>query len=124
MCRRRCSATSSCAPTPGCTCCVARPVTTSTSPRCPRSWRPGGARHREAFAGSPEVGAPGEGRPYLRSGGAYLIPGGPGAIGLATARSFAATRPDVRLTLLSRSGLPDPGGWDALLAAEPGSAVA
>ncbi|GIF12569.1 type I polyketide synthase [Actinoplanes teichomyceticus] len=84
----------------------------------------GETRYHEYFAELPEVQEPGQSRPYLRSGGAYLITGGTGAIGLAIARSFAAAQPDVHLTLLSRSGLPEPAEWDAVLAADPDSAVA
>ncbi len=84
----------------------------------------GGTRHHEYFAELPEVEEPGHSRPYLRSGGAYLITGGTGSLGLAIARSFAAAQPDVHLTLLSRTGLPPEPEWEAVLAADPAGATA
>ncbi|WFE29985.1 SDR family NAD(P)-dependent oxidoreductase [Solwaraspora sp. WMMD791] len=62
-------------------------------------------------------------RPYLRSGGTYLITGGTGALGLAVARDFATAQPDITVVLLSRSGLPPREQWDELLAAAADRAV-
>ncbi|HSG41351.1 MAG TPA: SDR family NAD(P)-dependent oxidoreductase, partial [Thermoanaerobaculia bacterium] len=45
--------------------------------------------------------------PPLRRGGAYLITGGLGGIGLHLAEHLAETVPDVRLVLVGRSGLPE-----------------
>ena len=56
----------------------------------------------------------------LRPRGVYLITGGLGGLGLALAQRLAAAGP-VRLTLVSRTGLPDPARWDTLTA-DPGCA--
>ncbi|KXK61589.1 hypothetical protein AWW66_12655 [Micromonospora rosaria] len=82
----------------------------------------GDQRLREVFVEVPEIEPTvvAEGpRPYLRSGGTYLITGGTGALGLAVARDFATARPDITLVLLSRSGLPPAEEWAELLAAAP-----
>jgi acyl transferase domain-containing protein/acyl carrier protein len=51
----------------------------------------------------------------LREGGAYLVTGGLGGIGLALAEELARTV-RARLVLTGRSGLPDRDTWDARLA--------
>jgi surfactin family lipopeptide synthetase A len=71
----------------------------------------GDAVHRESFTELPEI--PPVRETYLRPGGAYLITGGLGGIGLAVARHFAATAPGVHLYLLGRTPLPPRSGWDA-----------
>lgn len=48
--------------------------------------------------------------PVIRPGGAYLISGGLGGLGRAVAQWLAGT-PDVALTLLGRSSVPDPAAW-------------
>lgn len=87
----------------------------------------GGQRMREVFVEVPDieltVGAPGP-RPYLKSGGTYLITGGTGALGLAVAKDFATAQPDITVVLLSRSGLPPRELWDELTGSDPNSAVA
>ncbi len=58
---------------------------------------------------------PDAGSVRLREGGAYLVTGGLGGIGLVLAEELArAVR--ARLVLTGRSGLPDRGTWDARLA--------
>ncbi|MDQ1290196.1 MAG: hypothetical protein QG622_3762, partial [Actinomycetota bacterium] len=52
--------------------------------------------------------------PYLRPGGAYLLTGGTGGLGLAVARRFAEQCPGIALYLLSRSGLPPRDRWEEL----------
>ena len=76
----------------------------------------GTAKYRESFAELPEIPAVREA--YLRPGGAYLIPGGLGGIGLATARHFAAAAPGIHLYLLGRTAVPPREEWDAI-AADP-----
>ncbi|NYI04599.1 SDR family NAD(P)-dependent oxidoreductase [Allostreptomyces psammosilenae] len=76
----------------------------------------GTEKYRESFAELPEVPAVRDA--YLRPGGAYLITGGLGGIGLETARHFAASAPDVHLYLLGRTALPPEAEWDAV-AADP-----
>ncbi|SEH43087.1 non-ribosomal peptide synthetase/type I polyketide synthase [Magnetospirillum fulvum] len=53
----------------------------------------------------------------LRRHGVYWITGGLGGVGLGLARELAA-RFQARLVLTSRTGLPDPGNWDALAQGE------
>jgi hypothetical protein len=65
----------------------------------------GEQRLREVFAELTEIESVGDGR-YLRPGGTYLITGGTGALGFATARAFAARQRGINLVLLSRSGAP------------------
>jgi phthiocerol/phenolphthiocerol synthesis type-I polyketide synthase B len=76
----------------------------------------GTSKFREFFAELPEVPAVRD--EYLRPGGAYLITGGLGGIGLAVARHFAARQPGIHLYLLGRTALPPAAGWDAV-AADP-----
>lgn len=57
-------------------------------------------------------------RPRLRQGGAYLITGGLGGIGLALAEHLARTQ-QARLALVGRSSLPPRGEWPAILRAQP-----
>lgn len=76
----------------------------------------GADKYRESFAELPEVDAVRD--TYLRPGGAYLITGGLGGIGLETARHFAAGAPGVHLYLLGRTALPPETEWDAV-AADP-----
>ncbi|GAA3493599.1 hypothetical protein GCM10019016_006980 [Streptomyces prasinosporus] len=76
----------------------------------------GADKYRESFAELPEVPAVRDA--YLRPGGAYLITGGLGGIGLETARHFAAGAPGVHLYLLGRTALPPEAEWDAV-AADP-----
>lgn len=87
----------------------------------------GEQRLREVFVEVPELelttAAPGP-RPYLKSGGTYLITGGTGALGLAVARDFATAQPDITVVLLSRSGLPPRAQWDELTTADPAAPVA
>jgi len=59
----------------------------------------------------------------LRPGGAYLVTGGTGGIGLALAEMLARAA-GARLALLGRSGLPPREEWDRRLAAEPEDRVA
>lgn len=73
-------------------------------------------KYRESFAELPEIPAVRD--TYLRPGGAYLITGGLGGIGLETARHFAAGAPGIHLYLLGRTGLPPRAEWDAI-AADP-----
>ncbi|MGW4021788.1 SDR family NAD(P)-dependent oxidoreductase [Streptomyces sp. NPDC005009] len=73
-------------------------------------------KYRESFAELPEIPAVRDA--YLRPGGAYLITGGLGGIGLETARHFAAGAPGVHLYLLGRTALPPEAEWDAV-AADP-----
>ncbi len=73
-------------------------------------------KYRETFVELPEIPAVRD--TYLRPGGAYLITGGLGAIGLETARHFAAAAPGIHLYLLGRTGLPPRAEWDAV-AADP-----
>ncbi|MFE9905712.1 type I polyketide synthase [Streptomyces achromogenes] len=73
-------------------------------------------KYRESFAELPGVEAVRD--TYLRPGGAYLITGGLGAIGLETARHFAAGAPGAHLYLLGRTALPPETEWDAV-AADP-----
>ncbi|ROO61933.1 phosphopantetheine binding protein [Micromonospora sp. Llam0] len=86
----------------------------------------GERRLREVFVEVPDIeltpGDPGP-RPYLRSGGTYLITGGTGALGLAVARDFATAQPDITVVLLSRSGLPPREQWDELLTSAADRAV-
>ncbi|KWV33634.1 type I polyketide synthase [Micromonospora rifamycinica] len=86
----------------------------------------GDERLREVFVEvteiEPTVGAQGT-RPYLRSGGTYLITGGTGALGLAVARDFVDAQPDITVVLLSRSGLPPRDQWDELSTAGPDGPV-
>lgn len=53
--------------------------------------------------------------PRIRPGGAYLITGGLGGIGLAVAKELAATA-RARVVLVGRSPLPDRAEWDEHLA--------
>ncbi|MFI2641985.1 SDR family NAD(P)-dependent oxidoreductase [Streptomyces sp. NPDC018610] len=76
----------------------------------------GTAKFQESFAELPEIEAVRD--TYLRPGGAYLLTGGLGGIGLETARHFAATAPGVHLYLLGRTALPPESEWDAV-AADP-----
>ncbi len=55
--------------------------------------------------------------PRIRTGGTYLITGGVGGIGLAMAEHLARTA-QANLILISRSGLPERGLWQQLLADE------
>ncbi|MEO3749485.1 SDR family NAD(P)-dependent oxidoreductase [Streptomyces sp. B6B3] len=73
-------------------------------------------KYRETFVELPEIPAVRD--TYLRPGGAYLITGGLGAIGLETARHFAAAAPGIHLYLLGRTGLPPRAERDAV-AADP-----
>ncbi|GAA2432917.1 SDR family NAD(P)-dependent oxidoreductase [Streptomyces glaucus] len=73
-------------------------------------------KYRESFAELPQIPAVRDA--YLRPGGAYLITGGLGGIGLETARHFAAGAPGVHLYLLGRTALPPEAEWDAV-AADP-----
>ena len=59
----------------------------------------------------------------LRPGGAYLVTGGTGGIGLALAE-LLARQAGARLALLGRTGLPPRQEWDRLLAAGAGDRVA
>jgi 3-oxoacyl-(acyl-carrier-protein) synthase/acyl carrier protein len=63
----------------------------------------GDRRYRELFSELPsdELGG---GANYLKPGGTYLITGGTGALGLATAHAFAEQQRGINLVLLSRSG--------------------
>lgn len=88
----------------------------------------GERRLREVFAELPELSPaanqptadqPTEAPDYLKPGGVYLVTGGTGALGLAVARFFAQSRPDLTLVLLSRSGLPPREQWPAVLTAGP-----
>jgi len=63
----------------------------------------GERRYRELFSELPSEELGGE-ADYLKPGGTYLITGGTGALGLATAHAFAARQRGVNLVLLSRSG--------------------
>jgi acyl transferase domain-containing protein/NAD(P)-dependent dehydrogenase (short-subunit alcohol dehydrogenase family) len=101
----------------------------------------GAALGRELLADGPGVFALREGRVYgehfseitdlpeppdaaaqgvLRPGGAYLITGGVGGLGLAIARRFAARCPGAHLYLMSRSGLPPRSEWERLAHAPAG----
>ncbi len=72
--------------------------------------------HRWTLAMSPvQLQAPAESSLPWRQGGAYLITGGTGGIGLAIAR-YLAKAFNARLVLTSRSGLPAREQWDAMLA--------
>ncbi|WP_051951400.1 type I polyketide synthase [Actinacidiphila yeochonensis] len=73
-------------------------------------------KYQETFAELAEVPAVRD--EYLRPGGAYLITGGLGGIGLETARHFAARTPGIHLYLLGRTALPPEAEWDAV-AADP-----
>ncbi|MEW2621989.1 SDR family NAD(P)-dependent oxidoreductase [Streptomyces sp. NPDC048106] len=73
-------------------------------------------KYGEFFAELPEIPAVRD--EYLRPGGAYLITGGLGGIGLETARHFAAAAPGLHLYLLGRTALPPQSEWDAV-AADP-----
>ena len=73
-------------------------------------------KYQESFAELPEIPAARD--TYLRPGGAYLITGGLGGIGLETARHFAAGAPGIHLYLLGRTALPPQAEWDAV-AADP-----
>ncbi|GHJ41577.1 type I polyketide synthase [Streptomyces sp. TS71-3] len=73
-------------------------------------------KYRESFAELPQIPAVRDA--YLRPGGAYLITGGLGGIGLEAARHFAAGTPGIHLYLLGRTGLPPEAEWDAV-AADP-----
>ncbi|MFJ6216694.1 SDR family NAD(P)-dependent oxidoreductase [Streptomyces sp. NPDC092296] len=73
-------------------------------------------KYRESFAELTEIPAVRD--EYLRPGGAYLITGGLGGIGLETARHFAAGAPGIHLYLLGRTALPPEAEWDAV-AADP-----
>ncbi|MDT0269446.1 SDR family NAD(P)-dependent oxidoreductase [Streptomyces sp. DSM 44915] len=72
--------------------------------------------YRESFVELPAVPAVRD--TYLRPGGAYLITGGLGALGLATARHFATNAADPHLYLLGRGGLPPRAEW-ATVADDP-----
>lgn len=63
----------------------------------------GDRRYRELFSELPsdEFGVEAG---YLKPGGTYLITGGTGALGLATAHAFAERQRGINLVLLSRSG--------------------
>lgn len=76
----------------------------------------GTEKYHEYFAELPQIPAVRE--DYLRPGGAYLITGGLGGIGLETARHFAAGAPGIHLYLLGRTALPPRAEWDAV-AADP-----
>ncbi|MEU8348741.1 SDR family NAD(P)-dependent oxidoreductase [Streptomyces sp. NPDC048845] len=73
-------------------------------------------KYHESLAELPEIPAARD--TYLRPGGAYLITGGLGGIGLETARHFAAGTPGIHLYLLGRTSLPPRAEWDAV-AADP-----
>ncbi|MEW5927430.1 MAG: SDR family NAD(P)-dependent oxidoreductase [Gemmatimonadota bacterium] len=55
-----------------------------------------------------------EAPPVLREGGAYLVTGGLGGIGLQVAEYLARTA-RAKLVLTGRSEFPEPGAWDAWL---------
>jgi surfactin family lipopeptide synthetase A len=76
----------------------------------------GSTKYAESFAELPELPAVRDA--YLRPGGAYLVTGGLGGIGLETARHFAAAAPGLHLYLLGRTALPPQDRWDAV-AADP-----
>ncbi|MFI6344217.1 hypothetical protein [Streptomyces sp. NPDC050560] len=76
----------------------------------------GTAKYRESFAELPEIPAVRESA--LGPGGAYLITGGLGGIGLETARHFAAAAPGIHRYLVGRTGLPPRAEWDRV-AADP-----
>ena len=63
------------------------------------------------------IEAPAETAPRVRPGGAYLITGGTGGMGLLLAELLA--RAGGRPVLLGRSGLPPRGAWDDWLASHP-----
>ncbi|MDX3360850.1 SDR family NAD(P)-dependent oxidoreductase [Streptomyces sp. ME02-6978.2a] len=79
-------------------------------------------KYRESFAELAEVPAVRE--EYLRPGGAYLITGGLGALGLEMARHFAARAPGLHLYLLGRTALPPEEEWDTLAAGSSHPAAA
>ncbi|PPK63191.1 SDR family NAD(P)-dependent oxidoreductase [Actinokineospora auranticolor] len=83
----------------------------------------GERRLREVFVEVPEIDEDGP-TEHLRAGGTYLITGGTGALGLAVAKRFAATQPNIDLVLLSRSGLPPRERWDDLSVVPSGSPAA
>ena len=55
----------------------------------------------------------------LRAGGAYLITGGLGRLGLLIAEVIAAEAPGARLVLVGRTGVPEPATWPDWLASHP-----
>ncbi|GAA4552146.1 type I polyketide synthase [Amycolatopsis samaneae] len=62
--------------------------------------------------------------PPLRDGGAYLITGGLGSVGLLVAEHLANTARRPRLALVGRTGLPPRAEWPSILADEPDGTVA
>lgn len=59
-------------------------------------------------------------RPHLRPGGAYLVTGGWGGLGLAIAEHLARTA-QAKLALVGRSGLPERASWASWLAGHASS---
>ncbi len=83
----------------------------SSAPKEPVvAWR-GGVRHLQRYV--PER-IEGGGAPKLKPGGAYLVTGGLGGIGLKVAAWLARTA-QARLVLLNRSPLPPRAEWDSWL---------
>ncbi|MET0397551.1 MAG: amino acid adenylation domain-containing protein, partial [Longimicrobiaceae bacterium] len=65
-----------------------------------------------------EATRPREDRPGLREGGAYLFTGGMAGGADALAEHLAGA-PGARIAVVAESGFPEPGEWDARLAAAP-----
>jgi amino acid adenylation domain-containing protein len=70
-----------------------------------------------------EAARPREDRPGLREGGAYLFTGGMAGGADALAEHMAGA-PGARIAVVAEPGFPEPGEWDARLAAAPASALA
>jgi acyl transferase domain-containing protein/acyl carrier protein len=90
---------------------IAREVRSGSSERAV-AWR-GSQRWLADYRRTP-LEDPDAGSIRLREGGAYLVTGGLGGIGLALAEELARSV-RARLVLTGRSGLPDRGTWDARL---------
>ncbi len=82
------------------------------------AWR-GEERWVQDYEPLPAAPAAGTGRVRLRPGGAYLITGGLGRLGLLLAEVIAAEAPGARLVLVGRSGVPERAAWPEQLASRP-----